>query len=710
MKKRLLWIVLAMASAAHAAAPEAAPPLLLPQPQQVQAASLSAQILSRYHYKAMPLDDEMSTRIFERYLKSLDPEKLLFTQADVEQLAPARTMLDDAIEKGDFHDPYRIFTLYEQRLMERLSHARELLKQEPDFTRNESYTVRRDKDASWPASDADASEIWRKRVKGDWLRLKLAGKDDKFIRETLDKRYATSLAKVQKFKSEDVFQVFMDAYATAIDPHTNYMGPRETADFDIAMKLSLVGIGAVLQEREDYITIRELVPGGPAALSTKLNVGDRIVGVAQDADGAMVDVVGWRVDDVVKLIRGAADTTVRLDILPASAGIETRHKEISLVRNNIKLEERAAKKSVIPYKDASGNHRVGVITLPMFYQDSEARRKGDKAYRSAARDVARLLEEMKKDKVDSVLVDLRNNGGGSLDEAIAVTSLFTGPGPVLQQRNSKGEIAVNNAPGVKPAWEGPMAVLINRGSASASEIFAAAIQDYGRGVVIGEPSFGKGTVQSVVSLDDMVRNDKRVLGELKMTVAQFFRINGGTTQLRGVTPDLALPALSDSESFGESSYENALPWTEIKAARYSQSENLAVLLPGLRKRHDARIATDKDFRVLERELAEVKGQREKREVSLNEAERRKEERELEAKMQPLLVKEQRGGRAKSARESTATAYAMIPRDAGLQPGERKLADELAEEKARKNAKDIWLEEAARIAGDEAMLLQAGSKR
>ncbi|MBK4737968.1 carboxy terminal-processing peptidase [Noviherbaspirillum pedocola] len=713
MKKRLVSILLALVTAATtASAAPATPsnPVLLPQPQQMQAAALSAQILSRYHYRAMPLDDAMSAKIFDRYLKSLDPEKLFFTQLDIDQMAPARTQLDDSIKRGDFHHPYSIFGLYQQRLAERIGYARELLNQKFDFTKNESYSYRRDKDTPWAASEDEIRDLWRKRIKGDWLRLKLAGKDDKFIRTTLDKRYANLLSRMQLSKSEDVFQIFMDAYATSFDPHTNYMGPRETADFDIAMRLSLVGIGAVLQEREDYITIRELVPGGPAALSGKLNVGDRIVGVAQGATGDMKEVVGWRVDDAVKLIRGTKDTMVRLDLLPAGAGPEAKPREVRLVRDNIKLEERAAKKSVIESKDGAVTRRVGVITLPMFYQDTEARRRGDKNYRSAARDVARLLDEMKSDKVDAVVVDLRNNGGGSLDEAIGVTSLFTGAGPVVQQRNSKGEVAVNKGNDAKPAWDGPLGVLINRGSASASEIFAAAIQDYGRGVIIGEPSFGKGTVQTVVNLDEMTHSDKHALGELKMTIAQFFRINGGTTQLRGVTPDIAMPQLSDPNDFGESSFDNALPWSEIKPADYAPISDLAALLPELRTRHAARLEASADFRYLDEELAELKALRDKRQVSLNEAQRRAEEKAMTAKLAPLLARANKGDKPATSKQAADVALALVPGDAALRASERKLTDELAEEKARKNARDLWLEEAARVVSDESALQQATARK
>ncbi|MFS0756949.1 carboxy terminal-processing peptidase [Noviherbaspirillum sp. 1P10PC] len=703
MKKQLLITLLAGLTVAAQAAP------LAPAQQQAQAANLSAQILTRHHYRAVPLDDAMSQKIFDRYLKMLDPEHLFFLQTDLAQFSSLRSRLDDAIFQEDLRVPFDIFNLYQQRVTERLGYARELLKQDFDFSQNETYQYQRDKEP-WPANQDDMRDLWRKRVKSDWLRLKLAGKDDKFIRATLDKRYASNIARVEKYKADDVFQVFMDSYATSIEPHTDYMSPTASADFDIAMSLSLVGIGAVLQEREEYTTIRDLVPGGPAALSSKLKVGDRIVAVGQGADGAMTDIVGWRVNDVVGLIRGAKDTTVRLDVLPADAGPDAKTRRIALVRNKISLERQAAKKSVIQVKEGAATRQVGVITLPMFYQDIESRRRGDKEFKSAARDVARLLDELKKDKIDSVLIDLRNNGGGSLDEAIELTSLFTGVGPVLQERNSRGDIKVDSAKAPRAVWNGTMGVLINRGSASASEIFAAAIQDYGRGVVIGEPSFGKGTVQTVINLDQMARNEKPQFGELKMTIAQFFRINGGTTQLRGVVPDIKFPTVSDTEQFGESSYDNALPWTQIKPAGFTPLGDLSRLLPVLESRHASRIAKDKDFQYLLEDLREVQEQRGKRQLSLNEAERRRERELREARLKQREEGKDtdaasRGGKA----GRQAAARKIVPQDAGLQAGERSLSEELADEKAQKEARDVWLDEAARIVGDTATLLKAEPK-
>ncbi|MFS2151174.1 carboxy terminal-processing peptidase [Rhizobium sp. Rhizsp42] len=691
IKYSFLGILLAIAPTAHAL-DMGAVPVLAPQKQQEQAAQLSAQFLTRYSYRPVALDDSLSVKIMDRFIKSLDPDRMIFLQSDINTFMADSTKIDDAIKTEDLKLPFSIFNLYEQRIVDRMTYARDLLKKGFDFTAQEDYALVRD-DKPWPQSEAESNDLWRKRVKADWLRLKLGGQTEATIRDTLDKRYKNALERAYKYKSDDVFQSFMDAYSTSIDPHTDYFGATASADFDISMKLSLVGIGAVLQERDDYTTIRELVPGGPAQLSGKLAVGDRITGVGQGADGPIKEVMGTRLDEVVQLIRGEKDSIVRLDILPADAGADGGHRVISLVRDKISLDKQAAKKAVLPVKDGDVTRKIGVITLPAFYEDFEARRKGDKDYRSASRDVAKLLTELKQEKVDGVLIDLRNNGGGSLAEAIDLTGLFVGKGPVVQQRGADGKVEVQSDDLPTPAWTGPVGVLINRGSASASEIFAAAIQDYGRGVIIGEPSFGKGTVQTVVNLDQVARNDKPKFGELKLTIAQFFRVNGGTTQLRGVTPDIALPGLSDPKTFGETSYDNALPWAQIKPARYKQAGNLKAELPKLQALHDKRVETDPDFQRLIEDVAELKAQRDKGVISLNEADRRKE----------LTARENRLKSRAQLDDGVDTTN-----DDGLQSNERSLTADIALENARKKAKDVLLNEATAILSDAAGL-QAGTR-
>jgi carboxyl-terminal processing protease len=711
MKKYLLYIALALATSVQGASLDQGAAVraeLRPAQQEAQAARLAAEVLARYHYTAMPLDQSLSAKIYEQYLKSLDAEKLFFVQADIDSLSQYRTRLGDAILQQDLRVPFAIFNLYENRVTQRFAYARTLLEKGFDFQEDESYQLSREK-ARWPQTEADMRELWRKRVKNDWLRLKLAGKSDTDIVSLLDRRYDNFQKRIARINSTDAFQTFMNAYTTAIEPHTNYMGPRAAEDFDISMRLSLVGIGAVLAEINEYVTIRELVPGGPAGLSGELKAGDRIVGVAQGKEGAMVDIQGWRMDDTIALVRGAPDSVVVLDVLPAESGTDGKHKRVSLVRKTINLAAQAAKASVRTVVDGNITRRIGLLTLPSFYEDFAARQNGAKDYKSATRDVALLLEEFRKQKVDGVLVDLRNNGGGSLNEAIDLTGLFIDKGPIVQQRNAGGAITVGSDTHAGVAWDGPLGVLINRGSASASEIFAAAIQDYGRGLIIGEPSFGKGTVQTMIDLDRIAKNDKPRFGELKLTVAQFFRINGGTTQLRGVTPDILFPAVSDDANFGESAFENALPWSEIKRADYAPVADLKDVLPVLRSRHAARVKNDKDFQYLQEDIAEATRQRTKNLVSLNEAARRKEQSAEDAR---LAAREAAKGPGEADQVKATGVGSNVRKSArvgddGLQADERNLAADLAAESARKNAKDALLNEAVQILSDEVAVLAPG---
>jgi carboxyl-terminal processing protease len=709
MKQKLLWIVLVFVAAAQAAILHAEtqyPPDLQPIQQEARAAHLSAELLTRYHYKRVPLDSGMSEKIFDRYLNSLDPEKLFFLQTDIDRFADDRDRLGQAMLEEDLSAPFAIYNLYRRRAVERFEDARAMLVKGFDFQKDESYEYARE-DSAWPQTESDMREQWRKRVKNDWLRLKLAGKDDQSIVEILDKRYDNFLKHVRQITRADVFQTYMNAYAMSIEPHTGYMGVRAAEEFDISMKLSLVGIGAVLTNVNDYVTIREMVPGGPASMSGVLKVGDRIVGVGQGEGGAITDIQGWRLDDTVRLIRGEPDTVVVLDILPADVGLDADHAQVMLVRKKINLEKQSASASVHSTVKGKLTLRVGVIKLPSFYEDFAAKQSGVQEYKSASRDVARLLGDLKKEKVDAILIDLRDNGGGSLTEAVDLTGLFIDTGPVVQRRDATGEIIVetDSQPGV--AWDGPLGVLINRGSASASEIFAAAIQDYGRGVIVGDQSFGKGTVQRMIDLDEIANNSKPQFGELRMTIAQFFRINGGTTQLRGVIPDIAFPAVYDVEDFGESSFDNALPWTQIKDLDYHPVGNMKDLLPVLVSLHETRVSSDKEFQYLQEDIAESNRQRNSKVVSLNQDERRKERdaRENRLKARKAQRDSEKGGSGVVVREANAPAKDGAIRDDGLRPDERDLADQLAAEKARQNARDVLLDEAVNIVGDAAMALK-----
>lgn len=682
---------------------------LKPTSAETQAAQLSARFLTRFHYQAQPLDDAMSAKIYKAYIESLDGEKVFFTQEDLAKFEPLKTQFDDAIWNQDLSGPFSMFNLYITRAVERMEYARSLLKKGFDFSGNESFNFDRKKAAA-PKNQAELDDVWRKRTMNDWLRLKLAGKNDDDIRKTLDKRYATYITRVRQLDDEDATQAFMTAYANSTDPHTDYLGPRAADAFDIAMRLSLEGIGAVLQARDDYTTIRELVPGGPAIKSGKMKPGDRIVAIGQGETGPMVDVVGWRQDDVVKLIRGKKDTTVRIEILPADAGVDGKHEIVTLVRKKVTMEEQAAKSKVIDVKDGDVTRKIGVIELPTFYQDFGARRNGDANFKSATRDVSKLLTELKAQKVEGVIMDLRNNGGGSLNEATELTGLFIDTGPVVQVRDARGQVEAqgDDAPGM--AWDGPMAVLVNRGSASASEIFAAAIQDYGRGIIIGEPTFGKGTVQNLVDLDRFGKattGEDAKYGELKMTIAEFIRINGDSTQLRGVTPDVQFPQNGDAKEFGESTYDNALPWRHIDPADYKPVADLKPIVGPLNQKHQARVANSPAWKLMLDELAQYQKLRDKTDISLNFATRQAERKQYEATQADFRARRKAifGGDGSPAELGDTGDTA----DDGLNPNERSIKSEIKQEAEAKKAKDTPLDEAAHIVGDEVAMIKADPK-
>lgn len=669
---------------------------LVPTESQDMTGNLVYQLLSGsdYAYKTLPLDDNLSASIYKRYIESLDENKLFFIQSDITRFDGYKFQLDEAIKSKDLKPAYDIFKVYLQRLDQRIAFARKELKQNFDFTSKEVYHYDR-KDAQWAANEADLNEIWRQSVKNDVLRLKLAGRSMDEIRTTLDKRYSTTFERVHQLRADDVFENFMNAYGTSIDPHTSYMSPRSADNFNMTMKLSLEGVGAVLQAQDDYVVFRTIMPGSPAEKSGQIKPGDRVLAVGQGDKGPMVDVVGWRIDDVVSKIRGDKGTVVRLDVQSVDEGADGPHKIVRIVRDKVKLEEQAASKKII----TSGTKRIGVIELQGFYLDFEAARRGDVDVRSATTDVRKLLQELKQEKVDGVVMDLRNNGGGSLIEAVELTGLFIEKGPVLQVRSTNGDIQVEEDTDSSIAWKGPLAVLVNRSSASASEIFAAAIQDYGRGLIIGEPTFGKGTVQTVVELDKLFKNDhykEMQFGTVKMTIAQFFRIDGGTTQNAAVTPDVLFPVSVDASEYGESTYDNALPYTKIPAANYQQLGSFKSINSQLETQHKARVANNIEFNWWMQDVNYYKAQRDKKVISLNEQERLAERNALMA---------QRAAREKERKALGLVSLGDDDNDDGLQANERNIAEQVADEKKAKDRPDPLLNEAAYILADAIMLFE-----
>ena len=580
-------------------------------------------LLTHYHYRQNKLNDQQSSAILDAYLEALDFNRSFFLASDIAAFKKYRFSLDNYLQAGDLQPAYEIFNIYQQRLAERTARLRVQLERPINFNIDESVNLDR-KEAPWATSKAELDEIWRKRIKHELLLLILDGKSLAEAKENLLKRYEGRLRRTAQSNSEDVFQIYMNAVSRSFDPHTAYFSPRTTENFNIQMRLSLEGIGTVLRMEEEQITVVELVPGGPAALSKQLHPDDKIVGVAQGDDGPMVDVVGWRLDDVVELIRGPRASVVRLKIIPAKGGpgvVQT----IRLVRDTIKLEKQAAQSAIKTVPGAQSNLKIGVITIPTFYSDFAAAQRGDSNYRSTARDVRRILKELKHDQVDGIVIDLRQNGGGSLQEAVELTGLFIKKGPVVQVRNAKGSIEIEDDPDPSVLYEGPLAVLVNRYSASASEIFAGAMQDYGRAIVIGDPTFGKGTVQTLIDLNRFIPKSKDTLGQLKLTIAKFYRINGSSTQHRGVIPDILYPSAFNDNEVGESAQEFALPWDEIQPIHYQRSQQLTPLLPELNRLHELRMTNQPEYTQLLQDIEEAKKARTDTTVSLLKSERESEQ-------------------------------------------------------------------------------------
>jgi carboxyl-terminal processing protease len=503
------------------------------------------------------------------------------------------------------------------------------LEKEFDFSLAENYQPDRE-NARWATRPEELDELWRKRLKNEALELKLTGKDWTSVASTLDKRYINFRRRIEQLDAEDVFQFFMNALSEYYDPHTNYMSPINAENFNIGMSLSLEGIGALLNTEDEYTKVVEIVAGGPADRSKQLWASDKIVGVAQGDDGKMVDVIGMRLDDVVQLIRGKKETVVRLEIIPANSPAGSPTKIIRLVRDKVVRQEAAAKSDTVEVVQDGQKHKIGVITIPTFYSDFEGRQRGDDNYKSTTRDVRRLLAELKGAQVDGILIDLRRNGGGSLQEAIELTGLFIKDGPVVQVRNSNGETDQHRDPDPGIVYDGPLTVLVDRVSASASEIFAAAIQDYKRGVVLGAQTYGKGTVQNLLDLNRVIRSNDAKYGQLKVTMAKFYRINGGTTQHRGVLPDLVFPSIYDEADFGESTEKHALSWDQIPPVRYMPEDHVSKYLSALRLKSQKRAAGNAEFRYLAEDIAHIRQEKTENAVSLQETVRKNEREQLEA--------------------------------------------------------------------------------
>ena len=654
---------------------------LKPTETQKKVERLVFGILSNYHYRKIAVNDSLSSKIYDAYIKELDPNKVFFIASDIEDLEKFRFTIDEQLSAGDLTSAFQIYNLYQTRYKERYAFIHAVLNKPFDFNADETYQPNRDK-AVWAKTAEELNDFWRKDIKRQFLDWKIGGKADTTAVREMKERYARSEKYMARTKSEDVFQIFMNAYTESIDPHTSYMIPKAAQEFNKDMAQSFEGIGATLRLEGDYVTIQDLVPGGPAFRSKLINPKDRIVGVAQGDEGSFVDVIGWFTDDAVKLIRGPKGTVVRLKILPASGVTGSPTNEIRIVREKIKLEEQTAKKEVLVFNQGDKKIKLGLITIPMFYRDFEGARKREADFKSTTSDVKKFLGEFKQEGIDALIVDLRNNGGGSLIEAIDLTGLFITKGPVVQRKQSDGKITQELDRDPEQSYDGPLAIMINRFSASASEIFAAAIQDYKRGIIVGEQSYGKGTVQSVVDLDNYMANEKEPVGQLKITIEKFYRINGSSTQHKGVSPDFAMPSAFSAEEFGESSQPSALPWDMIASTIFTPTLHVnPAVLSKVQTGFNVRLKTKPDLVKLKEDFNRWKKIKETNSISLNLTKRKKELDDQKKKPDEAQAVEDAlsGGNGPTTSETDA--------------------DKKAKSTADKHAKDVYLKETQQIVAD-----------
>ena len=575
-------------------------------------------MLSTRHYRNQAVDDALSEAFLDKYLASLDPARMFFLAADIKEFEQHKTKFDDDFKSGELTYGFKIYERYRQRLTDRLRNVVAQLedpKHAFSFDKDEMVELDREK-SPWPTDAKEADDLWDKRLRLSILNQKLSGKEPEKSRETLLKRYQNQLSRIAQQSAADVYETLINSLTLLYDPHTNYFSPRTSENFNINMSLSLEGIGAVLQSEDEHTKVVRLVAGGPAHKQGQLKPSDKIVGIGQGEKGEITDVVGWRLDEVVDLIRGKKGTIVRLEVV----GDEGQTKFVAIKRDQVKLEDQAAQKAILEVNDNGSKYKIGVIDIPAFYIDFQAARNGDPNYRSTTRDVARLVTELKSEGVTGIVLDLRNNGGGSLQEATQLTDLFIDQGPVVQIRTADGRVARDHRAYASALYSGPLVVMINRLSASASEIFAGAIQDYQRGLIVGSQSFGKGTVQLLTGMPE---------GELKLTESKFYRVSGESTQHRGVVPDVSLPIMVNHDEVGESAYDTALPWDTIHAAAHARYFDFVGVLPELTKKHDNRVKNNPDFIFINEQFALSNKNSKRTHVSLNKKTREAENKALE---------------------------------------------------------------------------------
>lgn len=614
---------------------------------------LIGQVVSNYHFRKFPIDDKLSEELLSNYIKHLDPQHYYFIEADIQGFEKFKYTLDNDLIEAKADAGFEIYNKYQKRLEERINFSLDLLNGELNFLTNDSFLYKRD-DIDFAKSIGELDKLWLNKVKYEVLALKTNGKDYKASAEIVRKRYLNLYKQLSKTKTNDVFSFYANALTEITDPHTNYMAPRQADDFNTTMSLSLEGIGATLQTDNEYTKIVSLVKGGPAEKSKLVAVNDKIVAVGQGKDGEMVSVLDWRIDDVVALIRGKKGTIVRLELLSADI-TDKKNKIVEITRDKIVLEDQASKSSIKEISRNGKKYKIGTIDIPTFYLDFARAQAGDKDYKSTTRDVKRIINEFKAAKVDAIVVDLRNNGGGSLQEAVELTGLFIKQGPVVQIKDAYGSVNSEKDKDNEVLWDGPLEVIVNRFSASASEIFAAAMQDYGRALIVGEQTYGKGTVQNVVNLDQYLQYPDRKMGQIKITLAKFYRISGGSTQHKGVIPDVEFPSIFANKEFGEDASKYSLPYDSISPENYDKNIQIQSSLPVIIKKHQQRMVKDLEYAYLLEDIAEVKKAEQDKYISVNEEVYKKE----------LADSEARNKSRKEAREKTKAAKGKDAKNADL---------------------------------------------
>ncbi len=606
---------------------------LEPKPEHASETFVIVNLLNRYHYNRVTLNDSLSSVVFDNYFEALDPNKSYFLQSDIDYFEKYRYTIDDHLPEGNLDFAYQVFSIFRERSLQRMDFIVDQLKIEPDFSADEYFETDREK-LPWATNREELNDVWKKIIKNQALSYKISGKDWEYISDALSKRYKRVEKALYQYNSEDVYQAYMNAFTSAYDPHTDYFSPVAKENFQIDMSLSLEGIGAQLTQQLDYTKVADIIPGGPAYKSKYLQKDDRIVGVAQGDEGEFVDVVGWRLDEVVQKIRGPKGSIVRLQVIKHDKDINALPDTLRLVRDKIKLDRSAAKAEIIPLIENNQTYNLGVINVPSFYINFDEMNKGIKDYRSTTRDVRKLVDSLKTVGIDGLMIDLRYNGGGSLQEAIELTGLFIPQGPVVQVRNTDNSVDVmKDEDNGEVFYDGPLAVLTNRYSASASEIFSGAIQDYKRGIIVGENTFGKGTVQNLIDIGRYMRQEDVELGQLKMTLAKFYRVTGSSTQRIGVSPDIQFPSPYEEEIFGESGRPTALPWDEISSAKFKTTNQIDdKMIEKLQKLYGKHLEQDQELKDLVADIEKAKELRSQTKISLNLEERKaQEEQEEEVK-------------------------------------------------------------------------------